>query len=223
MLSRTSKLVRVRVQTAARLGAVCFLSASGAPAAAQTTAAPASAIPVTPAGVPVVGPLLGPPRVTVLFGQGDGNGFAGDTPIPSFVLDPIRLGLFAADVPVGAADPACRGSLEAAGNATAASGGFALQHAAELRLIPHLTLAGFSRGGCSVDSGVGAALVCAVPIRKDIWFVASAGILKLPHAGPNGASVTTSQFRADIVFARPAGRSLAVGISNRGLSFGGTL
>ena len=199
------------------------VGAVASPADGQTTPTPASAIPVTSSGVPIVGPLLGPPRVTYLFGQGDANGAAGDSHVPSFVLDPIRLGLLAGAVPFGAADPACGGSIEATGTATAASGGFAMQHAAALQLVPRLTLAGFTRGGCSIDAAMGGALVYAAPIRKDIWFVASAGILKLPHAGPVGTSVTTSQFRADLVFARPAGRSLAVGLSNRGISFGGTL
>lgn len=171
----------------------------------------------------MVGPMLGPPRVTWLSSPGDANGTAGDTQVPQFVLDPIRLGLFADAVPQGRADPGCRDENEATGSATASSGGFAMQHAAALQLVPRLTLAGFARGGCGIDAGVGGALVYATPIRKNVWFVASAGIMTLPHAGAAGAPVTRTQVRADVVFARPRGRSYSVGITPKGLTFGGVL
>lgn len=200
------------------------LLVAATPAGAQSSPTPASAVPVTSSGVPMVGPLLGPPRVTWIFTPGDANGGRGDTLGPgSIIFEPIRLSLLGSAVPVGAADPACRESVESTGAATAGVPGFAMQHGAALQLIPKLTLFGFARGGCPLDAGAGAALVYATPIRKDIWFVASAGILHLPHAGPGGAPVTTGQARMDLVFARPKGHSYAVGIGTRGISFGGTL
>ena len=197
---------------------------AAAPARAQSSSTPASAVPLTSSGLPMVGPLLGPPRVTWMFTQGDANGGRGDTLGPSSIIfEPIRLALLGSAVPVGAADPGCRESVESTGAATAGVPGFAMQHAAAVRLIPKLTLFGFARGGCPLDAGAGAALVYSTPIRKDIWFVASAGILHLPHAGPGGAPVTTGQARMDLVFARPKGHSYSVGIGTRGISFGGTL
>ena len=220
MMPRTTMLMAVAAGCAisAMIGVACER-----PAHAQTTPTPASAIPVTAGGVPMVGPMLGPPRVTWLFSQGDANGQNGDSRVPQFVLDPIRLGLFAEAVPVGRADRGCIDSNEATGGATASGGGFAMQHATAFQLVPKLTLVGFGRGGCAFDGAVGGALVYATPIAKNIWFVASAGYLLLPHAGPGGTSTTRSQVRADIMFARPKGHSYSVGVSNRGVSFGGTL
>ena len=91
-----------------------------------------------------------------------------------------------------------------------------------MQLVPRLTLIGFGRGGRACDAAVGGALVYATPIRKDIWLVASAGILHLPQALA-GTPRATGQARVDLVFAQPKGRSLAVGIGTRGLTFGGTL
>jgi hypothetical protein len=199
----------------------CALVVSSS-ARAQTIPTPASAIPVTSAGVPIVGPMLGPPTVHWLSSQGDQSGPAGDTHVPSFVLDPIRLGLFGEAVPVGAADPGCKSSREAeTGSATAASPGFPMQHVAAVQLVPHLTLTGFARGGCAIDAGMGGALVYAAPVHKNVWFVMSTGILKVPHSGDIGTSTTHMQLRTDVVFARPAGRAYSVGISNRGVSVGG--
>src|SRR4051794_25453721 len=80
-----------------------------APAAAQSTPTPASAVPVTPAGVPMVGPMLGPPRVTWVFTQGDANGGRGDTLGPgSIIFEPIRLSLLGSAVPAHSGDPGCK-------------------------------------------------------------------------------------------------------------------
>jgi hypothetical protein len=200
------RIMRSVIAVAALAGSL-FLAST--PAHAQST--------------PMVGPTLGPPRVTWLFGQGDANGGRGDTLGPgSIIFEPIRLSLLALAPPVGAADPACAGSVESTGTATAGVPGFAMQHAAAVQMIPKLTLYGFSRGGCQLDAAAGGALVYATPIRKDIWFVASAGILHLPHAAA-GRPVTTGQARMDLLFARPKGHSYSVGIGTRGITFGGTL
>lgn len=168
--------------------------------------------------------MLGPPHVTWIFAQGDANGARGDTLGPSSIIfEPIRLALQGSSVPGGHADPGCRDNNESTGSATASGPGYPMQHAAALQLVPKLTLVGFSRGGCQLDAGIGGALVYATPIRKDIWFVASAGIFHLPHAGPGGAPATKLDARVDLVLARPQGRSYAVGVGTRGVTFGGTL
>jgi hypothetical protein len=197
--------------------AFCGAFAVGPDARAQ------QAQPAQSAVLPIVAPIIGPPQV-VWLSPGDASGAAGNAGhAPSFVLDPIRLALFGDAVPLGSSDPACSGSPEATGTATAATGGFASQRTAAFQLVPHLTLVGFSRGGCGLDAAAGGAVVFAMPIRKDVWFAASAGILTLPHAGPMGSPVVNRHFRADVVFAQPDGRSLSVGVSKRGLTFGGVL
>ena len=70
--------------------------------------------------------------------------------------------------------------------------------------MPRLTLIGFGRGGRACDAAVGGAIVYATPIRKDIWLVASAGILYLPQALA-GTPRATGQARVDLVFAQPKG------------------
>jgi hypothetical protein len=194
-------------------GAVVFgaiIGASG-PARAQVVA------------LPVVTPLVGPPQVAWLGPAGDASGASGSALTPSFVLEPLRMALTGTAVPTGRFEPGCGEHVEATGTATAGVPGFAMQHATSLQLVPKLTLFGFSRGGCAIDAGVGGGVAYATLLRKDIWLVASAGILHLPHAGPGGASITRFDVRADVVFARPKGRSYTVGVGTRGVTFGGTL
>jgi hypothetical protein len=205
-----------------------MLSLGARAARAQSTPTPASAVPVTPAGVPMVGPMLGPPRVTWLFTQGDANGGRGDAlGAGSLLFEPIRLQMLGSAGPSGGGDPACRdNTVESTGTATAGVPGFAMQHAAALQLVPKLTLFGFSRGGCP-NTAAGGAVVFAQPIRKDVSFVAGAGILHLPHPGLGAPAVTSGQAHMDLVLARPQGRSYSVGVGVRSgvtsLLFGGTL
>lgn len=213
--------------------ASCALLVVAKPARAQSTftPTPASAVPLTTSGVPIVGPMLGPPVVTWLFTQGDANGASrGDAlGASSIIFEPIRLALLGSSVPAGAAEPHCRDSVESTGGASAGSPGFAMQHAAGLRvpLIPRLTLIGFSRGGCTFDAGVGGALVYATPITKDISLVLSAGIYHVPQGAAVGAVTKTSEVRMDVVFAKPKGRSYSVGVGTgpgiTRVTFGGTL
>jgi hypothetical protein len=143
--------------------------------------------------------------------------------VPAVVLDAIRMSLFGAVVPHHANDAACGDSLESTGIVTAGTSGLALQRVSSIQLIPRLTLSGFARGGCAVDSGIGGALVYATPLAKNIFLVGSAGFIRLPHAAPGGKGVTRGDVRLDVVFARPSGRSYAVGVGARGITFGGTL
>lgn len=188
--------------------------AAAAPAEAQQAADP-----VTPPAM-----VLGPPRVNWLFSRGDAPGDRADAlGSRSIIFEPIRLSLMSMAVPAGGPDASgCGEAPESAGTATAGASGFAAQYTAAVQLVPRLTLVGFGRGGRPCDAASGGALVYATPIRKDVWLVASAGILHLPQALA-GTPRTTGQVRVDLVFAQPKGRSLAVGVGTRGFTFGGTL
>lgn len=199
------------------IATVAGMLAVTAPSLAHAQAAGSSATPP-----PVV---LGPPRIDGLFARGDASGDHADAlGSRSIIFEPIRLSLFSMAVPAGgsAADTGCGEPVEATGTVTAGAPGFATHYAAAIALVPRLTLVGFSRGGCARDAAAGGALVYATPLRKDVWLVASAGILHLPQARP-GTPPTTGQVRVDVVFARPQGRSYAVGIGTRGITFGGSL
>ena len=168
--------------------------------------------------------VLGPPRINWLFTRGDAPGDHADAlGSRSIIFEPIRLSLMGMAVPAGGpgAD-GCGEAPESTGAATAGTPGFAAQYTAAVKLVPRLTLVGFGRGGRACDAAAGAALVYATPIRKDVWLVASAGILIVPQARA-GTPPSTGQARVDLVFARPRGRSLAVGVGSRGFTFGGTL
>jgi len=188
--------------------------AAAAPAEAQQTTGP-----VTPPAM-----VLGPPRINWLFSRGDASGDHADAlGSRSIIFEPIRLALMSMAVPGGGPDVAgCGEAPESAGTVTAGSTGFAAQYTAAVQLVPRLTLVGFGRGGRPCDAAGGGALVYATPIRKDVWLVASAGILILPQALA-GTPKSTGQARVDLVFAQPKGRSLAVGVGSRGFTFGGTL
>jgi hypothetical protein len=173
----------------------------------------------------MIDPTIGPPRVVLMKTPGDASGSSSDPRVPSFVLDPIRMALWGTAVPRPRGDPTCGGSegFEESGLLEIGPKGLALRRASDIQLIPRLTLSGFSRGGCASDSGVGGALVYAIPISTNIFLAASLGVLHLPHAGPNATSVTNVDARVDLHIRRPSGRSYAVGIGTRGLTFGGTL
>jgi hypothetical protein len=165
-------------------------------------------------GVPIVTPLVGPPTVSWLGPPpGDATGGPGYDPY----LEPLRLGLLE-DVPPSG-DPSCRQTPEAM---TASAPNVPTYYGTTLRLVPRLTLAGFSRVGCVMDGAVGGGLVYALPVRRNIDLALSAGYLFAPHAGPNGTPVSSgAHVRADLVFKRADGRSFNLGIRNRHLTFGG--
>ena len=163
---------------------------------------PALALILFGQGVPIVTPLVGPPKVTWLGPPGDANGSGYQAS-----LEPLRLGLF--DEAPLTGDPSCR------------LGPAPTYYATTLRLVPQLTLAGFSRASCAMDGAVGGGLVYTVPLRKNIDLNLSAGAILAPHAGPNGTSISTTHVRADIVFKRDEGRAWYIGLRKRGIAFGG--
>lgn len=181
-----------------------------------------------PAALPMVGPTLGPPTIVWLGARGDANGPAGRSAAPaSLILEPIRLAMLGVTTPMGDAHGACASHPEAAGTATAGVPGFPAQSAVAMRLVPHLTLFGMSRLGCTLDANVGAAMVYAAPLRPDVWLALSAGAVYQPQAAPGQPAASRATLRGDFVFARPAGRSITVGVgatgSVTGLSLGGIL
>ena len=152
--------------------------------------------------VPIVTPLVGPPKITWLGPPGDANGSGYDAS-----LEPLRLGLM--DEAPLTGDPSCRLTPPPT------------YYATTLRLVPQLTLAAFSRVGCAMDGAVGGGLVYTVALRKNIDLNLSAGAILAPHGGPNGTSVVGTHVRADIVFKRDEGRAWYIGLRKRGIAFGG--
>ncbi|MBX3187149.1 MAG: hypothetical protein KF819_09045 [Labilithrix sp.] len=184
-------------------------------------AALGGAAPARAQALPMVGPVYGPPRVSWIGPPGDASGTPGAT---EAILEPIRVGLVSMTRPI-VREPGCD-AVESAGSATATSAGHARQYASAIQLVPRLTLFGFSRAGCPLESSIGAAAVYAVPVRRDIFLTGSAGLLYLPHNGPGGSGVRRMQLRGDVVFTRPGGRSISVGVGFSGptmLTLGGLL
>lgn len=140
---------------------------------------------------------------------------------------PLRLSLTVGMFPMARAFPECESREEASGNSL---NGFALQRSTFLRLTPALVLHGFSSAGCPVDSGAGGGFTYSVPLKKGLWFVASAGFYTIPTAF-DGRPIMTTAARADVVKSLSKGRVLTFGLgrtetSGRNplttLNFGGT-
>jgi hypothetical protein len=152
----------------------------------------------------------------------------GDTTSPSLSaaqragIENLRLSLDAMITPQDRAHGGCASYGENTGGATGMTP-LQTQRALGLRLIPSLTLAGFSRTGCATSANLGGGFVFTQPIAKNIFLSASGGFLFLPHGGPGGQPIRTQNANAGIVFTRPDGRSFMVGISTalRGVTFSG--
>jgi hypothetical protein len=145
---------------------------------------------------------------------------------PSILFEPLRLGLMSEVAPLSATEPGCSDRIETTGSLTAMGPGTPMQYMRALPLAPRLTLVGFSRAGCPVDSAIGGGLTFVVPLRPSVFFVTSAGALLQPPYGTRPLTVIP-QVRADIVFDRGEGRSWSVGVrtdraaGSPGLTFGG--
>jgi hypothetical protein len=147
-------------------------------------------------------------QVQWLGSQGDASGSG-----PNILFAPLRLSLLS--------DPPQSFGCESVGSATATSPGLPSAYIAAAHLVPNLSLVGFANHGCARDASIGGGLVYTTPIRPNIWLVGSAGFLSFPHANQSGGVVTRRALRLDVVFDRGAGRSYSVGVSPRGLMFGG--
>lgn len=152
----------------------------------------------------------------------------GDTSVPSspsILFEPLRLGLVSEVPPLSATEPGCADRLEMAGSATGATAGTPMMSTRAWSLAPRLTLIGFSRAGCPIDSAIAGGLTYVVPLRRSVFFVASGGALLQPPYGRRPLTIIP-QARADVVFDRGGGRSWNVGVkTNRqgapSLTFGG--
>jgi hypothetical protein len=146
---------------------------------------------------------------------------------PSILFEPLRLGLMSEVAPMSATEPGCSDRLERTGTLTAGTAGSPMQftRSVPIPFFPRLTLVGFSRAGCPIDSAIGGGLTYVVPLRPSVYFVMSAGALLQPAFGDRPIKIIP-QVRADVVFDRGEGRSWSVGVQTirghgPGLTFGG--
>ena len=165
--------------------------------------------------MPIVTPLRGDDLFASQNGLSTSSAFA-----------PLRLSLTGGIFSQASAFSGCDSRSDASGNSV---NGFAVQRYTFLRLTPALVLHGFSLAGCAVDSGTGGGFSYAVPLRKNLWLVSSAGIYGMPAPGGGTPAVVTSAARIDVVKQLAWGRTLSVGLGTRlgsgtfnALHFGGS-
>jgi hypothetical protein len=159
--------------------------------------------------VPIVTPLH-------LF-PGEPTGDRGDL-APFAAVTPLRLSLMGGIVPQAHAYPNCASREDPSGNSVS---GFPILRYAPLRLTQHLTLHGFSSGGCPVDAGIGGALTYTAPIKPNLWVVGGIGTYHLPGLDAVRPPVTRADFHIDLVQQAGSGSSYAVGLRRRGITFSG--
>ena len=149
-------------------------------------------------------------------------------PRASALFAPLRLNLTSGLFPVAAVLPNCDSRTDASGNSL---NGFATQRYTFLRLIPALTLHGYSSAGCAVDAGIGAGLTYSAALSKDWWIVPSIGMYGLPSPGGARVPLVTSAARVDVVKQLDWGGTLHFGVGLRhrvgqgltdAVSFGGS-
>jgi hypothetical protein len=127
-------------------------------------------------------------------------------------LAPLWLTLSGGLFSQASAFTGCDSRTDASGNSV---NGFAVQRRVFLRLAPQLLLHRFSTAGCAVDSGAGAGLSYAIPLRKRLWLLQSAGYYR--QATPFGATFTRVGLagRLDLVQQLAWGRTLSLGLGTR--------
>ncbi len=174
-------------------------------AVARADGPPMSLTPPATLAIPVAAPSSSLPGEHV----GDTTGLA-----PALAVLPVRLSLLGAAFPIAPAlgGAPCASREEASGNTQS---GFALQHQISAAWTPRLTLTGFSQLGCPLDAGMGGALTYSVPLARDVWLLASVGVYTLPGLQP-GRVVAMPDARLDVLFQKPSGRGVAVGMGLRG-------
>jgi len=141
-------------------------------------------------------------------------------------LSPLWLTLSGGLFSQASAFHGCESRAEASGNSV---NGFAVQRHSFLRLTRQLVWHRFSMAGCAVDSGSGAGLSYAIPLRKQLWLLPSAGVYRLPTPGDGTSPLVTSAARLDLVAQLDQGHTLSVGLGARSgtgqfhaLNFGGS-
>ncbi len=164
-------------------------------------------------------PIVAPLRADDLFASQNG-------PTAAAAFAPLRLTLTGGLFSQANAFSGCDSRADASGNSVS---GFAVQHYSFLPLTPQLVLHGFSMAGCAVDAGMGGGLSYALPLRKNLWLVPSAGLYVLPNPGGGNTALVTTAARIDVVKQLAWGRTLSVGLGTRSgsgqvnaLHFGGS-
>lgn len=151
-------------------------------------------------------PIVTPARTDDLFAHRDG-------PRVEAALAPLWLTLSGGLFSHARAFHGCEARADASGNSV---NGFAVQRHSFLRLAPQLVLHRFSMAGCAVDTGTGAGLSYAIPLRKQLWLLPSAGLYRLPTPGDGTTTpIITSAARLDLVALLAQGRTLSVGLGAR--------
>jgi hypothetical protein len=184
------------------------------------------------------GVITSRPKINILGlpnTRSDTNGTDGyGDRIGALAIEPLRLSLLGGFPMHPLGEPGgCRDSVESTGSLTGGSTLYSQRMVARNLLggeeprwnAPRLTLWGFQRGGCAIDGAVGGGLTFTVPIKRDVFFAIGAGAIYLPQGGPNGTAAYDVKGRADVVFARPGGRSFNIGVTTirntPSVSFGG--
>lgn len=90
---------------------------------------------------------------------------------------PLRLSLEGSILSVGHSFPNCATREDDAGNSV---GGIPIQHYAEWRFTPRLTLSGFTQLGCPIDAGIGGTLMYVAPLRPSMQIVFGVGMYMAP-------------------------------------------
>jgi hypothetical protein len=209
ILESMSTRSRLPVAIAA-LSVACAAWAAGASAQEPTGQAPPA-----PAMTRIV--LRPFPRLVPGLGEPTGDPNALD---PFSAFTPARLSLVSDLIPVGPLlGNDCGEQSDASGNSFH---GFPVQRYTFLQLTPHLVLHGFSNGGCALDSGIGGGVTYTVPLKKDMWLVASAGAYAIPGRGPTLPTRKRGDAGLDLVMRPAPDRTLSVGLGRRGVRFGGS-
>lgn len=131
-------------------------------------------------------------------------------PLSSFT--PLRLSLSQGLFPIGNTLPGCASREDASGNSI---NGFPVERYSYLRLLPRLTLHGFSSGGCSTDAGLGGGLTYQTPLGNKWWLVSSVGFYALPPPDSAMSAVVSTSARLDLVKQLPKGHVLSFGMGTR--------
>jgi hypothetical protein len=124
-------------------------------------------------------------------------------------ITPLRLTLASDIVTIGQFFPECERLGDPSGNSIQ---GFPLLRAAFLRLIPALTLHGFSSAGCPIDAAVGGGVTQTIPLRADLSLVASAGMVAQPAIVGLRPAWVESAAGIDLVKQRDNGNALWMGV-----------
>ncbi len=135
--------------------------------------------------------------------------------LPFSTFTPLRLSLTQGLFPIESKILGCDSREDASGNSL---NGFPVERYSYIRLLPRLTLHGFSSGGCPVDAGLGGGLSYASPLGKKLWLVSSVGFYALPPPDMSMSAVVSTSARVDLVKQLPAGHVLSFGLGTRNRS-----